>query len=139
MAWVVDTCLIIDVLDADPDFAQSSASLLDAHAADGLVICPVTFVELAPAFLGNIEREEHFLQQINVRYTVDWAWADTEAAHHAWQFYVAEKRNGKLGKRPIADIQIGAFATRFAGLLTRNGQDFLPVFPDLCIRAPLQG
>lgn len=53
MAWVVDTCLLIDVLEDDPEFGRSSARLLDDHAADGLVLCPISYVELAPAFEGS--------------------------------------------------------------------------------------
>lgn len=138
MAWVVDTCLIIDVLDGDPEFGRRSAHLIDTLSNEGLVACPVTFVELAPAFLGSMERLEYFLRQINVRYAVDWLWTDTETANGAWHRYVAKKRKGVSGKRPIADILIGAFASRFSGLLTRNAQHFRPFFPDLPIRTPSQ-
>ncbi len=36
MPWVVDTCLVIDVLDDDPDYGRASALLLDSKASDGL-------------------------------------------------------------------------------------------------------
>jgi len=42
MAWVVDTCLLIDVAEADPTFGVASAKLLDLKRADGFTICPVT-------------------------------------------------------------------------------------------------
>lgn len=38
MPWVVDTCLVIDVLDDDPDHGRASALLLDSKASDGLVL-----------------------------------------------------------------------------------------------------
>ena len=44
MAWVVDTCLLIDVAEADPIFGVASANLLDLKRAEGLTICPVTYV-----------------------------------------------------------------------------------------------
>jgi hypothetical protein len=50
MKWVVDTCVVIDVLENDPDFGLRSARLLEERLAEGLAICPVTHVELAPAF-----------------------------------------------------------------------------------------
>ncbi len=134
MAWVVDTCLVIDVLDADPTHGKASARLLDRHARQGLVVCPVTYVELAPAFEGKREEEEFFLRQINVGFWENWTPQDTEQAHAAWSRYVLGKRSGKCPKRPIADILIGAFAQRFDGLLTRNADDFRPVFPDLRIK-----
>jgi hypothetical protein len=42
MAWVVDTCLLIDVAEADPTFGAASARLLDLKRAEGLTICPVS-------------------------------------------------------------------------------------------------
>ena len=39
MAWVVDTCLLIDVLEDDPAFGVSSADLLEERAEDGLLRC----------------------------------------------------------------------------------------------------
>ncbi len=136
MAWVVDTCLIIDVLDDDPAFGAASARLIDSKAPDGLVACPVTFIELAPAFLGDIERQQHFLNAINVDCDVDWTWLDTQHAFDAWQRHATRRRAGRVRKRPVADIQIGAFATRFQGLLTRNPDDFSLVFPHLPIVSP---
>ncbi len=40
MPWVVDTCLLIDIADADPAFAAVSAALLDDKRTDGLVFFP---------------------------------------------------------------------------------------------------
>lgn len=34
MAWVVDTCLLVDVAEADPAFGVASAALLDAKRDD---------------------------------------------------------------------------------------------------------
>ncbi len=137
MAWVVDTCVIIDVLDADPDFGLRSARLLDARAADGLVVCPVTYVELAPAFGGNWERQDYFLRQACIQCLEDWTLADTRAAYEAWHRYVVAKRSAATTvRRPIADIQIGAFAQRFQGLITRNQDDFARIFPQMKILSP---
>jgi predicted nucleic acid-binding protein len=136
MPWVVDTCLLIDVLDADPDFGLASASLIDDKSTAGLLLCPVSFIELAPAFAGELKRQEHFLGQINVDYMRDWTWADTCAAFAGWNRYILLKRSGKAHRRPIADLLIGAFSMRFDGLLTRNAEDFKALFPDLAILEP---
>lgn len=134
MAWVVDTCLILDVLDDDPRFGESSAKLLDRYAKKGLVICPVSYIELAPAFAADMARQDYFLRQLSIIYDESWTWTDSVNAHAAWSRYVDAKRQGALAKRPLADIQIGAFAERFDGLLSRNRSDFKPVFPKLIIR-----
>jgi predicted nucleic acid-binding protein len=134
--WVVDTCLIIDVLDDDPEFGASSADFLDDKSSEGLLLCPASFIELAPTFGGELERQQHFLRQINVNYTEDWTWADTWAAFFGWNRYITLKRSGRAPRKPIADLLIGAFSIRFEGLLTRNAGDFAALFPDLTVIQP---
>jgi predicted nucleic acid-binding protein len=136
MAWVVDTCVLIDILDDDPRFGKTSAMLLQDNLKDGLVVAPVSYIELAPAFMGNQQTQKDFLNKMLAVYDEPWTWEDTVAANAAWARYVHEKQMGNISKRPIADILIGAFASRFNGIITRNDKDFRPVFPDLAIIAP---
>ena len=136
LPWVVDTCLLIDIADADPSFAAGSAALLDKMRTDGLVISPVTYVELAPVFDGDTARQEYFLYHLEVSWTEAWTHSETLAAHAGWHRYVQAKRLRRIPKRPIADLLIGAFAERCDGLLTRNESDFRQVFPGLPILVP---
>jgi hypothetical protein len=136
MAWVVDTCLLIDVAEADPAFGVSSARLLEAKRPAGLTVCPATYVELAPVFNGDAVAQNEFLFNLGVVWPESWTLADTEEAHRAWHRYVAARRTGSVPKRPLADILIGAFAARFDGILTRNEVDFRRVFPALPIVVP---
>ncbi|MCX7005932.1 MAG: type II toxin-antitoxin system VapC family toxin [Kiritimatiellaeota bacterium] len=136
MAWVVDTCLLLDVLEEDPLFGMASAKLLDRKTADELVICPVSYIELAPAFLGDVARQNDFLAGVGVRFHVHWSWEDILAAHRAWQHHIAARRSTAIPRRPIADVLIGAFAARQQGLLTRNTKDFTQLFPDLTVLEP---
>jgi predicted nucleic acid-binding protein len=138
MAWVVDTCVLLDVLEDDPEFGHSSALILDAHSEDGLVICPVTYAELAPAFDGDPALQDEFLAGVGIDFRQDWLWEDTLRAHEAWHRFIQRKRAKILPKRPLADILIGAFAARHQGLITRNPSDFEPVFPDLLLRGSVQ-
>jgi predicted nucleic acid-binding protein len=131
MGWVVDPCLLIDVLEDDPQFGRASAALLDAHLEEGLLVCPISYAELAPAFTGNASLQDEFLAGVGVDWRQDWTWEDTLHAHSAWYAYIRKKRSGALPKRPLADILIGAFATRHTGLLTRNPANFAGVFPAL--------
>lgn len=136
MARVLDTYLLIDVAEEDPSFGAASAALIDAHRALGLVISPVTYAELAPVFNGDASLQDEFLWNLGVRWPEAWTLADTLAAHEAWHRYVAGRRAGRLPKRPVADVLIGAFACRFHGILTRNEADFRSVFPMLKVLAP---
>ncbi|HYG64661.1 MAG TPA: type II toxin-antitoxin system VapC family toxin [Thermoanaerobaculia bacterium] len=134
MAWVVDTCILIDVFEDDPRFGRHSALTLDACADQGLVLCPVTYTEMAPAFRGDLGLQDEFLTGIGIDFRQEWSWADTLRAHRAWHDFIRKKRSRELPKRPLADILIGAFATRHDGLITRNPADFAAVFPDLALR-----
>ena len=136
MAWVVDTSVLIDVRGNDPVFAPASRHCLLAHQSDGLLICPVTFVELAPAFLGDRANEEGWLSNIPIGFRESWTEADTAAAHRLWYDYVLRKRGGTVPKRPLADALIAAFALRFQGLITRNRADFAAIAPGLNIVVP---
>ena len=136
MSWVVDTCVVIDVLDHDPEFGRASASLLDKMAPEGMVLCPVSYVELAPAFLGDLRRQDEFLDGIGIQYAIPWSWQDTRNAHKAWERHVTLYRRRKVLRRPVADMLIGAFAVGRRGLLTRNTADFRLSFPTLKIFEP---
>lgn len=136
MPWVVDTCLLIDIADADPQFASGTAALLDARRPDGLVISPVTYAELVPVFDGDAARQDQFLYHLQVSWSEVWSHSETLAAHAGWHRYVQARRLRRIEKRPMADILIGAFAERFDGLMTRNESDFRSVFPSLPILMP---
>ena len=66
MSMVVDTCVILDVLEHDPAFGIASAEAIERYADGGLIVSPLTYVELAPAFLGDEARERKFLFEIGV-------------------------------------------------------------------------
>ncbi|HTG37037.1 MAG TPA: type II toxin-antitoxin system VapC family toxin [Thermoanaerobaculia bacterium] len=134
MAWVVDTCVLLDVLEDDPEFGQSSALILDRLAEEGLTICPITYAEMAPAFEGNTSLQDEFLIGVGVDFRQDWLWEDTLRSHEAWSDFIRRKRSGLVPKRPLADVMIGAFASRYQGLITRNQSDFATIFPELPIR-----
>lgn len=127
MAWVVDTCVLLDIHCGDPHFAQSSADCLTKYLSDGLVISPITYVELAPAFGGNMKLQEQFLREVGVDWPSPWLLQDTINAHYLWFSHIEKKRSNSESKRSIADLLISAFAQRFKGLITRNPKDFKEV------------
>ena len=134
--WVVDTCVVIDVLEDDPEFGRRSAERLQKLLHEGLVVAPVTMAELAPAFEGDLAAQKSFLSQAGLSFSEAWTSADTEAAHQAWWRYTAARRAEKLPRRLIADILIGAFAANRSGLVTRNPEDFRRWFPTLRVKVP---
>jgi predicted nucleic acid-binding protein len=127
MAWVVDTSVLLDIHMQDPNFGRRSAQCLARYLRYGLVACPVSYIEIAPAFSSQVELQIEFLQEVGVQWREPWTWSDTETAHRLWGQYVEKERAGKTGRRPVADVLIEAFAQRFDGLITRNPKDFASV------------
>ena len=135
--WVVDTCVIIDVLSGDGAFSAKSANAIDAKRAEGLLVAPITYVELAPSFLGDVTKQDKVLSDLGIELDFAGNRDSVLAAHKAWYEHVLRKRLGEIAKRPIADILIGAYATQKGGLITRNEADFKALYPDLTIFNPV--
>ena len=64
MTWVVDTCVLIDILRGDKLFSEKSSDALQAKMDDVLTIAPLTYVELAPEFNGDVVAQDAFLDSI---------------------------------------------------------------------------
>ena len=137
MTWVVDTCVIIDVLRGDETFSIKSSMALQAKLDDVLTIAPLTYVELAPEFNGDVEAQNAFLDGMWIQRDFGGSEETVLAAHKAWHEHVLRKRKGEARRRPIADIMIGAFAMQKGGLITRNEADFRSLCPNLTIFNPV--
>ena len=136
MTWVVDTCVILDILDGKSEFSAMSARALQSKLDDVLLIAPISFVELAPAFNGDVDAQMEFLRRMWVQFDFKGNEAAGLAAHRAWYAHVLRKRAGAVSKRPIADVLIGAYAQSVGGLITRNEGDFRSLYPELTILNP---
>lgn len=134
--WVVDTCVIIDVLCGDGAFSTKSADALDAKRGDGLAIAPITYVELAPSFGGDANEQDVVLAGLGINVDFGGSRGTVLEAHRAWYEHVQRKRAGAVAKRPIADVLIGAYAMQNGGLITRNETDFRLLYPNLAIFNP---
>ncbi len=136
MAWVVDTCILIDVAIDDPVFGRASAYCLQSRLRHGLLICPVTYVEIGPLFDGEIAEQDHFLEQAGIEFLEPWTSEDTKLARQMWARFIVKRRQARAPRRPVADVLIGAFASRFQGLITRNPGDFRSLCPKLKVIQP---
>jgi hypothetical protein len=131
MPWVIDSCVLLDVALKDPLFGLPSALLLEKMRGDGLVVCPISLVEITPQFGGDFTQVHLFVRRMGVVAETQWLTVDTESAAAGWTRYVLAKRQNQLPKRPVADLLIGGFACRFQGLITRNPSHFEPFYPQL--------
>ena len=138
MTWVVDTCVVIDLVERDGEFGEVSAAALASKIDDSFVIAPITYVELGPVFDGDRERQDAFLKESWIDFDFAGNKEAVVAAHKAWYEHVLRKRKGEVTKRPIADVMIGAYALQKGGLITRNEDDFRSLYPDLTIYTPVK-
>ena len=127
---------LIDLLRQDDTFATLAADALDLKRAEGLTIAPLTYVELAPALGGDVRAQDYFLSEIGIGFDFEGRKDVVLSAHQAWHNHIQRKRKGEVLKRPIADVVIGAYAVSKGGLITRNEDDFLALFPNLTIFNP---
>ena len=96
--------------------------------------CPITYATRSSLQRDHLQDE--FLMGIGVDFRQDWLWEDSVRAFDAWNTFIQRRRARLAPKRPLADILIGSFASRYDGLLTRNPDDFRSAFPDLQLRVP---
>ncbi len=135
---VVDTCVLVDIADDDPEYGRPSALCLAAHLAEGLTVSPVSYVELAPVFDGSARRLDEFLDGLGVERNELFELSDRTAAFAAWSRHVSMKRAGQAPRRPVADALIGALAARTGGIITRNGADFESFYPGIRVIDPMR-
>ncbi len=134
--FVVDTCILVDIADDDPSFSEASARCLAAHLEAGLLLSPISYIELAPVFDGSPSLLDEFLAGVGVDASEGFTADDRTAAFRGWARHISEKRAGRVRRRPVADALIGALALRHDGLITRNGPDFRSFYPKLRVIDP---
>lgn len=128
MITAVDTSILIDLLEGDPEFGERSAAAI-AHAAGqgALIACEVVWAEVATAYAPDEDVVED-LRTLGIRFD-----AMSEASALRAAAVWAEHRNAGGSRRRIAaDFLIGAHAMLQADrLLTRDAgfhrQHFTPL------------
>ena len=79
----------------DPSFGATSATCLAWHLGDGLAICPISYIEMAPAFREDHRLREAFLRQAGVSWMEAWQWQDTGTVDRLWADHMT-----KIAARP---------------------------------------
>ena len=130
---LVDTNVLVDVLQDDPDWADWSERQLARAAASGPVIVnPVVYAELAPLY-PDPSRLDQALEAlaISVEEMPKEAWFLAGKAHHAYRC-----RGGtRIGV--LSDFFIGAHAVvAQIPLLTRDPRRYRRDFPSMALLTP---
>ena len=130
---LVDTNVLVDVLENDPDWADWSVAQLRAQAQiHRLVINPVIYAELSLAF-STMEALDEALAALQIPVIE----IPRPALFLAGKAFVKYRRQGGTKSNVLADFFIGAHAA-VAGLpvLTRDVRRIAGYFPTVALIAP---
>jgi len=132
-ATLVDSNILIDVLDEDSYWSdRSSAALQVVGAAGPLVINPVIYAEVSVRYEDTDELDRDLPLEDFQREQLPWT-----AAFLAGKAFADYRRRGGLRRSPLPDFFIGAHAA-VAGLrlLTRDASRYQTYFPTVELIAP---
>lgn len=132
---LVDTNVLVDVLENDPDWVDWSVAQLRAQAQiHRLVINPVIYTELSLAF-STVEALDDALAALQIP-VVD---IPKPALFLAGKAFVQYRRRGGSKTNVLADFFIGAHAA-VAGLpvLTRDVRRYAGYFPTVPLISPME-
>ena len=132
MATAIDSSVLLDVLLADPQHAETSELALRKAAAEGgLIICEVVVAEIAPVLAGASIHE--FLSDWQIKF-VPSSLESAVLAGEMFRRYL--ERGGKRG-RVVPDFLIAAHAQLHAeALLARDRGYYRDYFQKLNLREP---
>jgi predicted nucleic acid-binding protein len=132
-ATLVDSCVLIDVLADDPQWAEWSLQQLEACAAMApLVINPLILAEISPRFERASDLEAALAGLPLVREALPW-----DAAFLAGQAFKVYRQAQGSKTSPMPDFYIGAHALLGQmQLLTRDAARYRNYFPTLQLVAP---
>ena len=133
MTTLVDTNVLLDVINEDDEWQDWSAAMLKRANDEGrVVINPLIYAEVSVAY-DTIEALDRALPETYfVREGLPWG-----GAFLAGKVFAAYRRRGGTRRSPMPDFYIGAHAA-IAGhtLLTRDPKRYRSYFPKLRIIAP---
>jgi hypothetical protein len=130
---LVDSCVIIDVLENDPRWAAWSQGSLETWSARGpLLINPVIYAELA-AYAASKEALEEEIAAA----ALDMREFPRDALFLAGKAHAAYRRRGGTRGAVLADFLVGAHAAVLeVPILTRDATRFRAYFPSVTLVSP---
>ncbi len=130
---IVDTNVLVDVLEDDPQWAEWSIGQLRAQSqVHALAINPVIYAELALAFT-SLEA----LDCVVTRLQLEWLELPRAALFLAGKAFARYRRAGGSKRNVLADFFIGAqAAVESCPILTRDPKRYASYFPTVRLITP---
>ena len=133
MPRLLDSNVLLDIVTADAKWLDWSMQQFRDAAAEGQVLInPIIYAELAPAFESQAALDRWLRPTIFNRLRLPY-----EAGYRAVQAFLEYRKRGGAKASPLPDFYIGAHA-EFAGLtlVTRDAARYRTYFPQLKLVAP---
>lgn len=133
---LVDSCVLVDVIDEDPHWCTWSSAALDEWGRRGSVmINPVIYAEISPDF-----DDPGALDAVLAAVRIEYREMPREALFLAARAHQAYRRRGGSRTGVLSDFFIGAHAVLLGvPVLTRDVMRFRAYFPTLRLIAPEAG
>lgn len=129
---LVDTNIILDIFEADPDWGAWSAATLDLHEASGLVINPMIYAELGPSSRSQEELDAK-LSPMDFKYLE----IPQAALFRASQAFLEYRQSKGTRDSLLPDFLIGAHAEISAfSIVTRDPRRYRRYFPSVPLITP---
>lgn len=131
--FLFDTNVLLDIATADPVWLAWSEAQLRTVAAQGpILINPIIYAELAPAFARVVDLDRWLdpavFQRLALPYAAGWP---------AAQAFLRYRRGGGTKAAPLPDFYSGAHAeVENRTLVTRDVVRYRTYFPSVTIVAP---
>lgn len=130
---LVDTNVLVDVLENDPEWADWSVSQLQAQSkVHRLIINPTIYAELSLTF-SSVEVLDQVLDGMELRVLE----IPKPALFLAGKAFVKYRRNGGVKNNVLGDFFIGAHAAVSSlPVLTRDSRHYMNYFPSVRLVTP---
>jgi len=134
MLTAIDTNVLIDVLEADPDFGEiSREALIKASNEGALLACDVVWAELFTLYNDQADALREKLSQMNIVFSP----LNQQAAETAARCWHAYRKQAGDRRRIAADFLVGAHAiTQCDRLLSRDRGFYRTYFSSLNLFDP---
>jgi predicted nucleic acid-binding protein len=130
---LVDTNVLVDVLEDDPKWADWSVRQLRAQSqVHELLINPVIYAELSLTF-DSVQALDEVVESMGLTFQE----LPRPALFLAGRAFVKYRRDGGIKSNALADFFIGAHAAVLScGILTRDGRRYKNYFPRVRLVTP---
>jgi len=132
MAVIIDSNVILDIVNDDPLWADWSDAQVTKHQSSGLVVNPMFYAELCAG--ANAASE---VDDVLVQLKLEYRELTRETLYLAAKAFLQYRKRGGAKTSPLPDFFIGAHAQALGiPILTRDQKRYKTYFPSVPLICP---